>query len=43
MSFENNYRVKVAVLFDFSRQFRVSSSDLNHFAHEETVLVGLRF
>jgi hypothetical protein len=31
---------KVAVLLDSSRQFRVSTSDLNHFAREETVLRG---
>jgi hypothetical protein len=35
--------VKVAVLIDSSREFRVSTSDLNHFAREETVLAGLRF
>jgi hypothetical protein len=34
---------KVAILLDFSCEFRVSTSDLNHFAREETVLAGLRF
>jgi hypothetical protein len=34
---------KVAVLLDSSREFRVSTLDLNHFVREETVLAGLRF
>jgi hypothetical protein len=34
---------KVAILLDSSREFRVSTSDLNHFAREETVLAGFRF
>jgi hypothetical protein len=34
---------KGAVLLDSSREFRVSTSDLNNFAREETVLAALRF
>jgi hypothetical protein len=34
---------KVAVILDFSREFQETTSDLNHFAREETVLAGLRF
>jgi hypothetical protein len=33
---------KVAILLDSSRQFQDTTSDLNHFAREETVLAGLR-
>jgi hypothetical protein len=35
--------IKVALLLDSSRQFQETTSDLNHFACEETVLAGLRF
>jgi hypothetical protein len=35
--------IKVALLLDSSRQFQETTSDLNHFAREETVLAGLRF
>jgi hypothetical protein len=33
---------KEAVLLDFSREFQETTSNLNHFAREETVLAGLR-
>jgi hypothetical protein len=41
--FKKNYKIRKVQNFKKKSKKKVSSSDLNHFAREQTVLAGLRF
>jgi hypothetical protein len=43
LSYLDGKGAKVAVILDIFREFQETTSYLNHFAREETVLAGLRF